>query len=190
MSPQPKKQTRRRVIIIGTSVLFLAALATAGYFFFFAQQKPSVAPASQKAKEQVASLNFQGDAGIQERYVDLINANKKDEAQKLFDDAVAHEPNIDKKIELLQSNVLLALQYKLVDKAEAAALRSLDVKEGIDSYEGVLRVYTVKGDIAKWKEYNAKARAFVEKSDLENKDSLLKSYDEQLASMTDSGEGE
>lgn len=188
MSLQPKKHRRRRVIIIGITVFLVAVLAAGGYYFFFMQQKPSAAPASQKAKEQVASFNFRGDAGIQERYVDLVNANKKDEAQKIFDDAVAAEPNIDKKVELLQSNVMLALQYKLIDRAEAAALKSLDLKESVDSYEGLIRVYTVKGDLTKWREYNTKAKAFVEKSDLENKDSLIQSYNDRLNEMA--GEGQ
>lgn len=182
MSSQPKKRTHRRLVIIGVSVLFLVALAAGGYFFFV-QQKSPVVPASQKAKEQVASLNFRGDVSIQERYVDLMNANKKDKAQKLFDDAVVAEPAVDKKIELLQSNVMLALQYKLIDNAEGAALKSLTIKESVDSYEGLIRVYTVKGDLEKWKEYNTKARAFVEKSDLVNKESLLQSYDERLRDM-------
>ncbi|MNR08048.1 hypothetical protein D3C85_1241860 [compost metagenome] len=143
-----------------------------------------MASSSQEAKKEVTALNLQGDSGIQERYVDFINANKKDDAQKLFDNAVKTESDVDKKIELLRLNVLLALSYKRIDEAEAAALKMLDIKESVDSYESIIRVYAVKNDLAKQKEYNSKARAFVEKSNLENKDTLLESYDMKLSNIS------
>ncbi|MCY1383328.1 hypothetical protein D9M69_714460 [compost metagenome] len=60
----------------------------------------------------------------------------------------------------------------------------LDIKESVDSYESIIRVYAVKNDLAKQKEYNSKARAFVEKSNLENKDTLLESYDMKLSNIS------
>ncbi|MNY24892.1 hypothetical protein D3C86_1586340 [compost metagenome] len=165
-------------------VALVVVAGVGGYFFIRSQDKKELASSSQEAKKEVTALNLQGDSGIQERYVDFINANKKDDAQKLFDNAVKTESDVDKKIELLRLNVLLALSYKRIDEAEAAALKMLDIKESVDSYESIIRVYAVKNDLAKQKEYNSKARAFVEKSNLENKDTLLESYDMKLSNIS------
>lgn len=190
MSSKAKTHTRRRAIIIGVAATLIVIAGVGGYFFIRSQQKDKTPSSSQEAKKEVAVLNLRGDSDIQERYVDLINANKRDNAQELFDDAVKNESDADKKIELLQLNVLLALRYKLIDRAEASALKTLDIKESIDGYESIIRVYAVKNDLAKQKEYNTKARAFVEKGDLVNKESLLQSYDMRLSSISNRERGE
>jgi len=184
MSSKAKKNTPRRAILIGVIATVVVAAGVGGYFFIRSQDKKELTSSSQEAKKEVAVLNLRGDSGIQERYVDLINANKKDDAQKLFDDAVKAETDANKKIELLQLNVLLALRYKLINEAEAAALKTLDINESVDGYESIIRVYAVKNDLAKQREYNSKARAFVEKGDLVNKESLLASYDMRLSSIS------
>jgi hypothetical protein len=184
MSSKAKKNTPHRAILIGVIATLVVAAGVGAYFFIRSQDKKESISSSQEAKKEVAALNLRGDSGIQERYVDFINANKKDDAQKSFDNAVKAETDADKKIELLQLNVLLALRYKLINEAEAAALKTLDIKESVDGYESIIRVYAVKNDLAKQREYNSKARAFVEKSNLENKGTLLESYDMRLGNIS------
>lgn len=176
-----KAENKRRFIAVAIAIAVVAGLI-GGYFFYkhTMQQKSVTAQINSKAKEDVKTLNLEGDQDLATAYITKVKSGDVAAAQKLFSDKVTTEKNIQKKIDLLTQNVLLALDSELTDEALAAANQAVTLRQSEDTFALAARVYVAKGDYDKQAEYWKKALDAVRVSTAPHKDQLIKLYENRI----------
>lgn len=177
MTKQAGRISKRLVIII-VSVVTLAFLGVAAYFGYqwYQPQHKAVSTAQQKVND----YHLAGSQDIATHYVALLDAGKTTEAQRLFVDAAAKEPDVNKKVVLFTQNTQLALFNKHPDEAVAAAKEAVAVQPTDDTYMLVVTACVTKNDVAQQIIYLQKAIEALNGSNKPNKAALLAQYQDRL----------
>lgn len=179
MTKQAGRVSKRLIVII-VSVLVFIGLGAGGYYGYqwYQSQKKTASAVQQKA----AGYHITGNQDLATTYISLLDAGKTAEAQKLFSDRVAKEPNADAKLTLLTQAVQLALANSKPDAALTAAQQAISIRADDTTYAQAATVYVAKRDTAQQIVYLQKAIDFVSATDRPDKAQLLEHYNMQLTS--------
>lgn len=174
--------------LLGGMIFLIVAAGAGGAYWWFALRPAGVQGAKQLTTyHDAVDLGKQdgivADGDMKAAYIAYVKANKPNEAAALFTRAIDKEQDAAKKSQLLMQEVSLALQYRQVDEAEKAALKVAELQPSEASYAAVARVYVVKHDYTKQREFLVKARDSVTRDTAEATAAQKALYDQQIAQI-------
>lgn len=179
-----KKPLKGRVLII----IFLTVVLVAGVVYgvwFVRQQGESLdtVDVPEEVQEDIQNLNLLVDTDLAQRYAIYIANGDPDSAKEVFSTRVAAESDSEKKAELLEQQVSLAIAYTQQNHAESAVQQLVEVRPDHYSYSEAARVYAVSNDYDRQSQYLKRAISAAHKSDDERKAEYIGIYEERLRTV-------
>lgn len=185
MTATARRRVSKKALVIIASLLVLLVAAGVAYWMLFRGGTLQEDAKQLKTYNDAASLaktdGIIADGDLKTAYIAYVKANRLSDAKALFTHAIAAKSDPGAKSDLLLQEVSLALQYNQVDEAEAAALQAISVQPSEGAYDAAIRVYAVRGDLTKQREYLVKARDSVQGSDPARKAAQVDMYNERIA---------